>query len=170
VTVTLMPHQLEAAEFLRSRKRAILGDEARLGKTYPTALVALEKGGSILIVVPSSVKLVWRDAIRLFDEAVDIMIIKTIKEASAVDPYVKATRVTIVPWGLLTHVPSGIFNVIVLDECHRMQSPTAKRTRAAMKLMRVAKHVYALSGTLMVARPANLWAILRTGCQPPPLV
>ena len=159
----LKPHQLEAADFLRSRKRAILADPPRLGKTYPTILVALEHlaehGGCILIVAPSSAKFVWRDATRLFDETVRVQIVKTVAEAkSGMEPCFR--KVIIVPWGLLKDMPTVAATVLILDECHRMQSEKAQRTKAALRLMKEADHVYALSGTLMNNRPINLWALL----------
>lgn len=160
----LKPHQIEAAEFLRHRKNAILADPPRLGKTYPTIMVALEiqaeRGGCILIVAPSSAKFVWRDAVRLFDTSVAITVVKTVADVKAGLPK-GFNGVFIVPWGLLKDMPPTVDStVLILDECHRMQSEKAQRTKAALRLMKTAARIFALSGTLMNNRPINLWALL----------
>jgi SWI/SNF-related matrix-associated actin-dependent regulator 1 of chromatin subfamily A len=41
-----------------------------------------------------------------------------------------------------------------------MQSEKAQRTKAALRLMKTASRIFALSGTLMNNRPINLWALL----------
>ncbi len=163
--IVLKPHQEEAADFLRQRNYAILADSPRLGKTFPTVVVALERLQSkqtILIVVPSGVKYVWRDAI-------NDLSIKGTTHIYMVDGQVSATKgppatfygAVIVPWGLIKFLPAKYKpQILILDEVHRMQSKTAQRTKAALKLMDKASIVYALSGTLMLNRPINLWSVL----------
>jgi len=57
-----LPHQLEGAEFLASRKRGALWFLPRVGKTL-TTILALEKieAKSILVICPSTVQRVWLD-------------------------------------------------------------------------------------------------------------
>lgn len=158
----LKPHQLIAADFLRDRQRAILADPPRVGKTFPTTVVALERrspSGVILIVAPSSAKFVWRDAFYMFSPETPCRVVKT--KADAVGALDRGfAGVVVVPWGLLTLVPPDKVDVLILDEVHRMQSKKALRTKAAMGLMAKAKTVFALSGTVMLNRPINLWALL----------
>jgi SNF2 family DNA or RNA helicase len=70
--------------------------------------------------------------------------------------------VTIINYDVLqygvTHVDR--YNALVLDECHRLANPKAQRTKAAMVAMKKIDHVYALSGTIVPNRPAELWPIL----------
>lgn len=162
MSLELKPHQLEAAKFLRQRKNAILGDPPRLGKTYPTIMVALEvvkTEGFVLVVAPSSAKFVWRDATRLFDTLIAVTVVKTVAEVKNGVP-TNFHGVFIVPWGLLKDLPPTKSTVLILDECHRMQSEKAQRTKAALRLMKPATRIFALSGTLMNNRPINLWALL----------
>lgn len=158
----LMPHQLEAVTFLRERKRALLCDPPRLGKTLPTITVALERiayAGYVLVVAPSSAKFVWRDATAAVSPAMPCLVMKTEAEVKTGPPK-HFSGVIVLPWGLLKLWPLSKTTVLVLDEVHRMQSKTAQRTKAAMKLMAKADAVFALSGTLMMNRPINLWAVL----------
>jgi SWI/SNF-related matrix-associated actin-dependent regulator 1 of chromatin subfamily A len=69
--------------------------------------------------------------------------------------------VTIVNYDLLQDLPEKArFETLVLDECHRIKNQKAARTKAAMRLMKVCKNVYALSGTPVPNRPIELWPIL----------
>lgn len=174
--LALKPHQEEAAAFLRARRYAILADPPRLGKTFPTAVVALERlakyGGHILVVAPTSAKFVWRNAFASFGAGVPCRIIKTTAEAKAHTP-ATFNGVVIIPWGLLQHAPIQKACVLILDEAHRCQTSANtlsglgvpmvqlnKRTGAAMKMMAAARSAFALSGTVMLNRPVNLWALL----------
>jgi len=49
---------------------------------------------------------------------------------------------------------------VVFDECHRLKNNKAIRTKAAMLMMKKIDRVYALSGTIVPNRPAELWPIL----------
>lgn len=161
--IALKPHQEEAAAFLRKRRYAILADPPRLGKTYPTAAVALEQlaqhGGHILVVAPAGAKFVWRDAFVGLGYTGPCLIVKTQRDASAALEK-GHIGIVVVPWGLLKLWPVQKATTLILDEAHRCQSATAQRTKAALKLMATARSVYALSGTVMLNRPINLWPIL----------
>lgn len=162
----LLPHQNVAADFLRARKHAILADAPRIGKTFPTVVVALERlldsqsKGYILVLAPSGVKFVWRDAFRTFASDLPIFIVESRVDARACMSK-SFNGVVIVPWNLAKFLPPKVAPVVlVLDEVHRMQSKTAQRTKAAMKLMTQSDSIFALSGTLMLNRPINLWPVL----------
>lgn len=158
----LLPHQVVAAEFLRARKRAILADPPRLGKTYPTVVVTLEviqQRGYAVVVAPSSAKFVWRDAIRLFDNTVPILICKNRAEAEA-GPPPGFRGFFIVSWGVMKDLGPCTPEALVIDECHRMQSKDSKRTKATLRVMAKSARVFALSGSVMNNKPANLWALL----------
>ena len=58
----LLPHQEISKKFLLAKKRCILADEPRVGKTLATASAALENLPA-LIVCPAIVKSVWESAV-----------------------------------------------------------------------------------------------------------
>lgn len=49
---------------------------------------------------------------------------------------------------------------VILDESHRIKTPTAKRTKSAIKIMKATPRVYALSGTPIPNKPIELWPLL----------
>lgn len=153
----LFPHQQEAKLFLLSRRRAILADQPRVGKTLPTAAAALENLPA-LIVCPAIAKTVWEAAFNRLAPNVSVHVINGKRDAG--QP--KSADVTIINYDVLqygvTHVDK--YNALVLDECHRIKNPKAARTKAAMLAMKKIGHVYALSGTPIPNRPIELWPIL----------
>jgi SWI/SNF-related matrix-associated actin-dependent regulator 1 of chromatin subfamily A len=153
----LFPHQQEAKLFLLSRRRAILADQPRVGKTLPTAAAALENLPA-LIVCPAIAKTVWEAAFARLAPNVSIHVVNGKKGASEVN----SADITIINYDVLqygvTHVDR--YNTLVLDECHRIKNPKAQRTKAAMLAMKKIDYVYACSGTPIPNRPIELWPIL----------
>ena len=153
----LFPHQQEAKLFLLSRRRAILADQPRVGKTLPTAAAALENLPA-LIVCPAIAKTVWEAAFQRLAPNVSVHVVNGKRGASEVN----SADITIINYDVLqygvTHVDR--YNTLVFDECHRIKNPKAARTKAAMLAMKKVGHVYALSGTPIPNRPIELWPIL----------
>jgi len=153
----LFPHQQEAKLFLLSRRRAILADQPRVGKTLPTAAAALENLPA-LIVCPAIAKTVWEAAFSKLAPNVSVHVVNGKREASELN----SADVTIINYDVLqygvTHVDR--YKTLVLDECHRIKNPKAQRTKAAMLAMKKVSHVYALSGTPIPNRPIELWPLL----------
>jgi SWI/SNF-related matrix-associated actin-dependent regulator 1 of chromatin subfamily A len=153
----LFPHQQEAKLFLLSRRRAILADQPRVGKTLPTAAAALENLPA-LIVCPAIAKTVWESAFSKLAPNVSAHVVNGKREASQVN----SADVTIINYDILQYAQTNVdrYNTLVLDECHRIKNPKAQRTKAAMLAMKKVDHVYALSGTPIPNRPIELWPIL----------
>jgi len=59
--MTLYPHQEIARDFLLTRKRCILADAPRVGKTLPTATAAAQNL-PVLVLCPAVAKPVWKKA------------------------------------------------------------------------------------------------------------
>lgn len=153
----LLPHQEVSKQFLLAQKRCILADEPRVGKTLATASAALENLPA-LIVCPAIVKTVWMSAFTNLAPDVPVTIINGKKNATSIG----ADGITIINYDLLGAITEvGKFNTLVLDESHRIKSPKAIRTKAAMKLMKSIPNVYALSGTPIPNRPIELYSLLR---------
>ena len=153
----LFPHQQEAKLFLLSRRRAILADQPRVGKTLPTAAAALEHLPA-LIVCPAIAKTVWEAAFSKLAPNVLVHVVNGKKGASEVN----SADITIINYDVLQYAQTNVdrYNTLVLDECHRIKNPKAQRTKAAMLAMKKVDHVYALSGTPIPNRPIELWPIL----------
>lgn len=152
----LLPHQEVSKRFLLAKRRCILADEPRVGKTLATASAALENLPA-LIVCPAIVKTVWETAINNLNSDIPVTIINGKKNAETID----ANGIVIINYDLLGAIKSiGKFKTLVLDESHRIKSPKAIRTKAAQKLMKIIPHVYALSGTPIPNRPIELWPLL----------
>ena len=152
----LLPHQEISKQFLLKTRRCILADEPRVGKTLATASAALENLPA-LIVCPAIVKTVWMSAFTNLNPDVPVTIINGKKNATSIG----ADGITIINYDLLGSITQiGKFNTLVLDESHRIKSPKAIRTKAAMKLMKAIPNVYALSGTPIPNRPIELFPLL----------
>ena len=152
--MNLYPHQIQARDFLLSRKRAILADAPRVGKTIPTAAAALHHL-PVLVVCPAVVKPGWVKAFAaLGHQAQEV-------KGRAAAKAVQATGVVVINYDLLPDMMAlNGWATLVLDESHRIKTPTAKRTETALKLMKATPRVYALSGTPIPNRPIELWPLL----------
>lgn len=64
------------------------------------------------------------------------------------------------PW-ILEEAKKGRFGTIVLDEAHYIKDTRAIRTKAALALCFHVKQVYCLTGTPVMNRPIELFALLR---------
>jgi len=153
----LFPHQQEAKLFLLSRRRAILADQPRVGKTLPTAAAALENLPA-LIVCPAIAKTVWEAAFAKLAPNVSVHVVNGKREASELN----SADITIINYDVLQYGVTQVdrYKTLVLDECHRIKNPKAQRTKAAMLAMKKVGHVYALSGTPIPNRPIELWPLL----------
>ena len=153
----LFPHQQEAKEFLLSKRRAILADQPRVGKSLPTAAAALEHLPA-LIVCPAIAKTVWEAAFNALTPDVTVEVINGKRQAAES----QTAQITIINYDVLQHGVTNVdrYSTLVLDECHRIKNPKAQRTKAAMIAMKKIDRVYALSGTPIPNRPIELWPIL----------
>ena len=152
----LFPHQEVAKQFLLDKKRCILADAPRVGKTAPTAAAALHNM-PVLVVCPAVAKYVWAKAFAQLGHTATVISGKSAAATLAPIP----GMVAVINYDILSHVKAlKGWATLVLDESHRVKTPTAKRTKAAIKLMKETPHVYALSGTPIPNRPIEIWPIL----------
>lgn len=156
---------------------AIIGDEPGLGKTIQACGVANAVPGiqSVLLIVPSSLKANWR---REWDKwSVKNPVIGTVNGGDASGWPDKADVVIISHQSVAKHrerIDARHWDLVVLDEAHRVKNPKAQRTiailgeedRETRKVVRQIKadRFLALTGTPIVNRPNELWTLLRTVC------
>ena len=58
----------------------------------------------------------------------------------------------------MSRIYPGLFKIVICDESHSFKTMDAQRTKAAIPLLKAAKHVILLSGTPALNRPAEIFA------------
>jgi SWI/SNF-related matrix-associated actin-dependent regulator 1 of chromatin subfamily A len=155
--------QVAGIEFLASRPAVLLADEMGAGKTIQVAgLLNLTAPRKVLIVTPASMKTIWALELRkwLVDRQTPIMILKA--QTKPLD--LPHDGIWIVNYELLGRFRPEIvaqpLDLLVLDEAHYIKSRTAARTKLAHLFSAVARHKVLLTGTPLLAHPAELWSLL----------
>lgn len=167
--MTAYPHQVEAAEFLSARKRALLADEPRVGKTGATLLgmAALgDQASRVLIITTASGRKVWQRAVRdwLGDDWSDRTAAYYTRKLT--DEMLGA-RVLIIGWAALSKhaellVSRGRFSLVVADEAHYAKDFKAQRTKALYRTVsKNADRLWLLTGTPMANGPLDLFPALQ---------
>ena len=152
--MNLYPHQVQARDFLLSRRRAILADAPRVGKTMPAASAAIQHLPA-LVICPAVVKPGWVKAFAAL--GYQAQEIKGRAAAQAIRP----EGIVVINYDLLPDLQQlDGWATVILDESHRIKTPTAKRTKSAIKIMKATPRVYALSGTPIPNKPIELWPLL----------
>lgn len=159
----LRPYQIEGVLWLRSRTRALLADEMRLGKTAQ-ALRALEPPAMIL--GPASAKHVWAAECARWRPDLRVIVSEPgelrlpVGGSVAIGTYdslpvpeERARGAWLVPFDL------GPVT-LVLDEVHLLKSASARRSGRARTLAAQCGRVWGLTGTPLPGRPPDLWGVL----------
>lgn len=162
---TPLPHQIEGAQFLASRRAALLADDPRVGKTGAAIMACdLVLARRVLVVTTATGRANFGREFRewqAFPRVVQVLF----GASDAIDP---AADVLVVGWSVVAdkrlqaRLAAWKADVLVLDESHYAKSPDAKRTSAAMLLAAAAPRVFCLSGTPMPNAPNDLWPMLAT--------
>lgn len=174
-----LPHQIKGAEWLSTRRFAILADDPRVGKTG-TAIMAADTIGAttILVVTTASGRGVWKRGFDLWSIWGRALQVLTAKDKLRAD-----TRIAVVGWpsvadpGLRVQLLARQWDVLILDEGHYAKSFEAKRTQAVFgqlvgdgarldahsAIAAKANHVWHLTGTPMPNSPFDLYPVLRFG-------
>lgn len=143
--IQLLPHQVEAREWLRARRRAYLADGPRTGKTFPAVLAAAdvirESGATVVVVCPASVVAVWERAFEALAPGLQ-------REIMSYDMFRR-------------HGVMALPTVMILDEAHRVKSMEAKITRTLLPIAARVPYVWCLSGTPMPNHPGELYTVVR---------
>lgn len=155
----LMPHQEEGVEWLVRVRRGILADEMGLGKTAQ-ALHAADRLDAERVLIVTKKSLTWNVVAEIekweLDGEVQILTTRTPLSETArwiITNYETAVR--------RRDLLERTWDVLIVDEAHRIKNPRAQRTQAVWKLSRQAPFVWLLTGTLVVNnRPDEVWALL----------
>jgi SNF2 family DNA or RNA helicase len=169
----LYQHQKLGAEWLSSRKTALLAWEMGCGKSA-TAIAACDrvKADRILILCPAVAKTMWSVEFGRFQN-IDRPVSVIHKATQAVP----ATGVVIANYDLISRTDTYLlkrlmaqtWDVVIADEAHSLKSRKANRTQAVYGkrcdrkncIAEVARHFWLLTGTPMPSNASELWTHLR---------
>lgn len=160
---TLRPFQVAGVRYLLEQRRAFLADEQGLGKTIQ-ALATLEADDAFpaVVVCPASLKLTWER------EAATWLPHRSRQVLEGRSGAVVPADVTIVNYDIVDAHAERLARLgpraLVLDECHYVKNPRAKRTRGVRRLadaLAPGSLRLALSGTPVLNHPDELISQLR---------
>ena len=166
----LMPHQRVVAQYLVSRGRALNCLEMGCGKTLSTLLalkyLEIHKGiTSCLIVVPASVKEVWKQEIDRFLPSLAYTVING-KSKDRMKQYVSQTFIKIVNYALLRkdfnniYFPSKI-DCCIVDEVHRIRNYKSMQSKVIKKIGARSTYRFGLSGTPLQNNLYDVYSVMQ---------
>ena len=159
--LSYLPYQRGGVKALEERHSALLSDPMGLGKTIQ--IIGLlnkipEELRTVLIVVPASLKLNWRNELNkwlVIPRRIDV--VNGGKELIPDDP-----DIVIINYDVLSkhsdRLLSRTWDCVIFDESHYLKNPKAIRTGMALQIR--ARRRYALTGTPVPNRPIELQPIL----------
>lgn len=157
----LYDYQLAGLAFLGDAKRAILADEMGLGKTAQAIQAAVESGAEkVLVISPNSLKWVWAEeavkwAYDVEPEDIEVYNGKTVK----CDKWMTVINIEAVRLERnLAALKAAKWDVIIVDEAHRIKNRKAAQTKAVKQL--TAEHIFLLTGTPILNTPDEMWSLL----------
>lgn len=164
-----LPHQETGTQFLRERDAAALFDEQGLGKSRQLidAIIQEQHAGNLdgaLIVCPNTIKPTWGEEIERYAN-VPYAIFGSGRAARRVAfRSLRAVFYVINYEAVNAELPSlrALLRfkriALVLDESHRIKTPTAKVTTAIQALRHDAARRFIMTGTPVANKPEDLWA------------
>ncbi len=144
--------------------RALLADDMGLGKTLQTLLYVKRnevRTSPTIIVCPAGLKWNWeKEALTHIRMRTEVLETRKVPRSTRGFHH---NRI-IINYDILKDWLPFLMELkprlIILDECHYLQSRTTLRTKAVKHLCQDVPHVIAISGTPLTNRPAELWPIL----------
>lgn len=131
--LTYMPFQLAGVQYASQRKNVLIADEMGLGKTIQAiGILNLRASKTALIVCPASLRLNWERELRKW-----LVEARTVKVVTKATDDVSNADVVVVNYdrckgSVLAALMDRFFDVVVVDECHYLKNPKAKRTKAIL--------------------------------------
>lgn len=135
-SVTLLPHQRAAADWLFTRLTrtggALLADPPGLGKTFTALAVAARLGNHALVIAPAALRDHWRTCATAADVPIDFISLEQLSAPTT--PRRTTTR----------HAAPA--RLVIIDEAHHLRTPSTRRHQRTARLCLNA-HVLLLSAT-----------------------
>lgn len=170
-----LPYQRAGIAYAMKRQHTLIADEMGLGKTIQAIGIANadETMRRILIICPASLKLNWAREWRKWD--IKHLSVGIVQGRTGELP---TTDVLIVNYDIVEKRAAQIlainFDLMIVDECHSLKNPKAKRTQyilgkkansrtktAAIQPLTARRRVF-LTGTPIVNRPVELWPLVES--------
>ncbi len=155
------PIQMDGINWMMTHHYCILGDEPGVGKTIQAISTIALAGGKAICVVPSSLKVNWKDEFEKFSTL----------EADIIATGVDARKcnfnkdIIICSYGLFAKLPYKVLSqakTIAFDEAHYLCNPEAQRTQVAHEIIEthLPERVLLLSGTPVKNRVGEYFSLL----------
>ena len=164
-------YQVEAVAKAVGNKRWLLLDDTGLGKTWEAIMVHKLSCpiGRVLIVTPAIMCLNWmREYDKRYPKHMSIGHITKGINSKMSGPererqnIARMAQIQVVSYGLVKEIPvEPKYDLIILDEVHRCQSPTTQWSKHIKDLVRAnpASQILGLSATPMPDKPIQFWNI-----------
>ncbi|WP_248767870.1 DEAD/DEAH box helicase [Pseudomonas sp. MWU12-2345] len=157
---SLLDHQPAGIQHLLQRTSALLADDMGLGKTRQAVIAAAIRAAErpILVITLSTLIINWQREIQMVYPQARIGL-------QAFDP---AAQWVITNYERLGDfvLPASHFNVMIIDEAHRLKEPTAAWTRHGFDIAAKVSNRYLLTGTPVLNRESELHTLLRLSGHP----
>lgn len=169
------PFQRAGIEFCSKKDHSFLFDDTGVGKTIQgIGLINFLKARKVLIICPNSLKINWKRELDkwLYDKSL------TYDVSSSAE--IKMTDIMIVNYEmfrnkittkksldynvtkmLFNSIKKITFDLILIDESHRIKNWSANTTKNIFKLRKQTKKSVLMTGTPVLNRPEELWIPLR---------
>lgn len=163
------PYQKIGISFLVHQKKAIVGDVMGLGKTIQAIGAAhiLHRQGHIqkvLVICPASLKYQWGNEVEKFTDYSSLVIDGTTKKREKLYKQYEDEGIMycLVNYELVRNdleiLKRMDFDVIIVDEAHRIKNRSSQTYKALIQLD--APYKFALTGTPMQNRPEEIHALM----------
>ncbi len=162
-----LPFQRGGIAFARGKDGILLADDMGLGKTVQAIGVLNDAPVSrVLVVCPASLRLNWaREIDRWLNYYLPVKVVD-----SGRDRITDGKGIVIINYDLLKpHHPALVrseWDMLIVDECQYVKSPTAKRTKLLLGDQVTAgvpaKRRIFISGTPLESRPVELWPVIHS--------
>lgn len=144
----LLDFQKVAADFLHTKRRAILGSEVGTGKTPTSIVPGAHLEGRTLVICPASLRLMWADRIKQFDpEYRSVQVVEEGKDVPAGKNY---TVMSFERYASSGGVDIPQCSKVIIDEAHNLKNPESKRSQAVFNhrsMVRRADFTWLLTAT-----------------------
>ena len=166
--LSYLPYQRAGISYAMSREATLIGDDMGLGKTVQGLGVvnATPAAKNVLIITPASLRLNWqREARKWLVKDLSVGVISSGKASDWVTDNVVIINFENVQKHI-KRIHARKWDVLIIDEAHRLKNPKAKRTQAifgnkdsGVKPIKAGRRVL-LTGTPINNRPVELQPLL----------
>lgn len=165
--LSYLPYQRAGIEYGMNRDAVLIGDQPGLGKTIQSIGIVncMKKPRNVLVIVPATLRLNWQRELKkwlVHDLSIGIV------SSGSKDAWVTDNVVIINFENVVRHksrIDRRKWDVVIVDEAHRLKNPKAKRTRAILGGERGDNPITAtkrilLTGTPICNRPIELYPLV----------